>query len=114
MSMSSKVFRSLTVIAAMTALTISINNRAATAEQHDGNSQMNHEQMMNSDGQQMPMPECSDNSEMNMNQEQMGSEEHQMSMKKCPDNSEMNMNHEMMNSDERQMPRQNDSPTSDE
>ena len=111
----------LATIAMLTAVVMGIGSGTAfadTANKHNDNeeSQMNHEQMMNSDGEemQMPMQECSDNPDAQMDREQMSSSEHQMSMKQCSDASNTEMNHEqMMNSDgeEMQMPNDDDSST---
>ena len=101
----------IATVAMLTTVVMGLGGKAAFADsvdqQSDG-SQMNHEQMMNSDGEmQMPMQECSDNPDAQMNHQEMSSSEHQMSMKQCSDGSNAEMNHEqMMNSDgdEMQMP----------
>ena len=107
----------IATVAMLTTVVMGLGGKAAFADsvdqQNDG-SQMNHEQMMNSDGEmQMPMQECSDNPDAQMNHEQMSSSEQQMSMQQCSDGSNTEMNHEqMMNSDgEMQMPSNDDSPT---
>ncbi len=107
----------LATVAMLTTVVIGLGSGAAfadSADQQNDGSQMNHEQMMNSDGEmQMQMQECSDNPDAQMNHQQMSSSEHQMSMKQCSDGSNTEMNHEqMMNSDgEMQMPGNDDSPT---
>jgi hypothetical protein len=105
----------LTTIAMLMTVAIGIGNGAAFADSADNNnekSQMNHEQMMNSDGEQMQMPmeECSDNPDAQMNHEQMmNSDGEQMSMQQCSNGSNAEMNHEqMMNSDGEQMQMPND------
>ena len=102
----------LVTMATLTAVVLGVGIGAAfadSADQHNEESQMNHQEMMNSDGKdmQMPMQECSDNPDAQMNHQEMSSSEHQMSMKQCSDGSNAEMNHEqMMNSDgdEMQMP----------
>ena len=107
----------LATVAMLTTVVIGLGSRAAfadSADQQNDGSQMNHEQMMNSDGEmQMQMQKCSDNPDAQMNHQEMSSSEHQMSMQQCPDGSSTEMNHEqMMNSDgEMQMPSNDDSPT---
>ena len=107
----------LATVAMLTTVVIGLGSRAAfadSADQQNDGSQMNHEQMMNSDGEmQMPMQECSDNPDAQMNHQEMSSSEHQMSMQQCSNGSNTEMNHqEMMNSDgEMQMPSNDDSPT---
>ena len=106
----------LATVAMLTTVVVGLGSEAAfadSADQHNGESQMNHEQMMNSDGEmQMPMQECSDNPDAQMNHQQMSSSEQQMSMQQCSNGSSTEMNHEqMMNSDgEMQMPSNDDSP----
>ena len=110
----------LLTMATLTAIVLGLSSGAAfadSADRHNEESQMNHEQMMNSDGEemQMPMQECSDNPDAEMNHQEMSSSEQQMSMKQCSDNPDAQMNHEqMMNSDgeEMQMPNGN-APTSE-
>ena len=107
----------LATVAMLTTVVIGLGSGAAfadSADQQNDGSQMNHEQMMNSDGEmQMPMQECSDNPDAQMNHQEMSSSEHQMSMQQCRNGSNTEMNHEqMMNSDgEMQMPGNDDSPT---
>ena len=107
----------IATVAMLTTVVIGLGSGAAfadSADQQNDGSQMNHEQMMNSDGEmQMQMQECSDNPDAQMNHQQMSSSEHQMSMKQCSDGSNTEMNHEQrMNSDgEMQMPGNDDSPT---
>ena len=83
---------------------------ADSAEHNNEESQMNHEQMMNSDGEQMQMPmqECSDNPNAQMNHEQMMNSDGEMSMQQCFDGSNAEMNHEIMNFDGEQMQMPND------
>ena len=107
----------LATVAMLTTVVMGLGSGAAfadSADQQNDGSQMNHEQMMNSDGEmQMQMQECSDNPDAQMNHQEMSSSEHQMSMQQCSNGSNTEMNHEqMMNSDgEMQMPSNDDSPT---
>lgn len=102
------LLKRLTTLVIFTILIIGIGNRAASAdsaEQHNSDSQINHEQML-SDEHQIPMQECSIAPDANINHEQMNPnpDEHKKSMQKCSETADTDMSHQQMNSDEHQMP----------